>query len=531
MKCPYCQQEHPQGTNFCPNTGNPISVDYRNPTPYKQGTSSATITPAPIPGIRQSKWSDSMATVIAGVLGLIFIIAAVILYAGKLNLPFLGIPPSILSPYTKTALESNGLSPTEQILTGGSVSAPSPEKTEIAPALKEARTLTTISGLMNTTLAYESAITETVAAWKTTPDITSTPIIEPTAIYAPVLTYPCVSYYVGSGLGDLRLACKRGGVWEKEVVASKGDVGRYNSLAFDFEGEPHLSYFNETDHSLDYAYKKDGQWYVETVDNEGDVGWFTSLAFDLKWNPMITYFEKNSNSLKFAWRTDGEWHTEIIEEIGAPRVIRYQAGIFSSLAVNRDGNPIVAYDYESTRDLRFAERVNGEWKIEEVDVYGDVGRHCSMALDSTGNPAISYYDSDNISLKYAIRRGNGWDIQVAEGYGIREVGVFSSLAFTSIDIPVIGYFDESWDDLRFASWNGRSWVQEAVDVNGHTGGYSSLALDRFDTPYLACFFWDGGALRVWHKGKEKWEMEQVDTYSFSDKQVGLHVKIRFVPEY
>ena len=66
--------------------------------------------------------------------------------------------------------------------------------------------------------------------------------------------------------GDLRYAAKNGGSWSTEIVDSTAFVGECISLALDGQGNPRISYYDDTSGDLKYAAKSSGTWTVETVD-------------------------------------------------------------------------------------------------------------------------------------------------------------------------------------------------------------------------------------------------------------------------
>ena len=60
-------------------------------------------------------------------------------------------------------------------------------------------------------------------------------------------------------------------------------------------------------------------------------------------------------------------------------------GLFSSLALESDGNPHISdYDGGSNGDLKYARWTGTAWEIEIVDSVWDVGRYTSLALDGAG---------------------------------------------------------------------------------------------------------------------------------------------------
>jgi hypothetical protein len=67
---------------------------------------------------------------------------------------------------------------------------------------------------------------------------------------------PAVAYYSmqnNSGsltIRDLMFARSSGASWAKEVVASAGDIGTYNTLWFDDAGKANICSYSNTDHTI-----------------------------------------------------------------------------------------------------------------------------------------------------------------------------------------------------------------------------------------------------------------------------------------
>ena len=116
--------------------------------------------------------------------------------------------------------------------------------------------------------------------------------------------YPHVSYYDNTNV-DLKYAYMDTSGWHIETVDSEGDVGRYTSIALDSGGYPHVSYhyFDDVldESNLKYAYMDASGWHKETVDSDGDVGEWTSIALDSSDNPHISYYDDTNYDLKYAW--------------------------------------------------------------------------------------------------------------------------------------------------------------------------------------------------------------------------------------
>ena len=157
--------------------------------------------------------------------------------------------------------------------------------------------------------------------------------------------------------------------------SGKLHVGNYFGAikpAIDAQGDPHISYFDDSRADLKYAKRKNGSWIIEPVDCGSNVGQYTSLALDAEGNPHISYFDSSNGDLKYAKNNDGFW---IIETVDSE-----DAGWFTSLVIDEKGTPLISYYDFSNGDLKIATRDGGDWIIETLDDAGDVGSYSSLAV-------------------------------------------------------------------------------------------------------------------------------------------------------
>ena len=83
-----------------------------------------------------------------------------------------------------------------------------------------------------------------------------------------------------------------GGTWENQEIDPSHDVGKYNSIASDTNGNIFVSYYVESDSDVKLALYNGSNWSSFFVDGDGsDVGPWTSVAVDLDGVPHITYHE------------------------------------------------------------------------------------------------------------------------------------------------------------------------------------------------------------------------------------------------
>ena len=274
-------------------------------------------------------------------------------------------------------------------------------------------------------------------------------------------------------------------VWEITTVDSDGDVGRYISLALDTSNNPHISYYDDSNWNLKYAYFF-GTWHAVTVDYKGIVGEYSSLALDNNDAPHISYYDITNSDLKYAW-CDGEcgnmsnWHTVTVD-CGDVRG-------YPSIAIDASNNPHISYCDRTNDDLKYT-WCDGEcgytnnWQKVTIDSSSMVRVHTSLALDSSNNPHISYYDYGKEDLKYAHYNGS-WHIVTVDSTG--DVGRYNSLALDTSDNPHISYNDATNDDLKYAYYDG-SWHIVTVDSACGLVRDNSLALDSNNNPHIS--YWD-----------------------------------------
>ena len=226
--------------------------------------------------------------------------------------------------------------------------------------------------------------------------------------------FPVISHY-DSANGDLRLtrcydpSCV---VAHSSIVENGDFTGQYTSLRLDSNDIPVISYYDGSTTALKLAHCQDVDCAtpatINTVDAIGNAGMYSSLALDSVGNPVISYYRASSGDLAVAVCNDvncaggNESLTTVNTGDGGDDI-----GQYSSLALDVFGDtPVVAYYNATAGDLKVVHCANldcsGPQPSNLVDgSSGDVGTSLSMTLDVSGNPVMSYYDSTNIALNVA----------------------------------------------------------------------------------------------------------------------------------
>ena len=274
-------------------------------------------------------------------------------------------------------------------------------------------------------------------------------------------SHPHLAYTLTKEKEDgLRCASWNGHVWRNQLI-DQDTISSFNSIQVDAQGNPRISYFDNSHDGhamlrLKYAYFDGKTWYVQTVDSTPTTGKYNSLALDGSGNPHIAYSEGTLGDLLYAHWDGKEWkiasadvHSKIQETNIHKQSISY-VGIGNSIALDSTGNPHIAYFEREKQVLKYASWENGSWKTEVADqpsAISDAGR-ASLQIDGKNQPHIAYYDAGVGVLKYVTRDDKGWSAEVVDHD--RRVGEAPSIALDRDGIPWISYYDEENHTLRVA---------------------------------------------------------------------------------
>ena len=249
--------------------------------------------------------------------------------------------------------------------------------------------------------------------------------------------------------GDAVYAVLRDGEWQVQAVEAEGHDGWDNRIIVDRSGTPHMTGIDPVEFGgvgvKYYGLDDSGEWQVEPV-GSGPLSYkfATSLAVDPQGNPHVTYFDQETRDLKLASRDGSGWNVTSVDRQG-------DTGLFAFLVIDDGGRFHISY-LEQTRNnagiVKYATSTSpdGPWEITEIASlgalrFGQTGARniTSLALDSNGNPWIAY--SDERALNLAVWDGAQWQTQTVVEAGRRPLGQLVSLKIDSQDQPHIAYFE------------------------------------------------------------------------------------------
>jgi hypothetical protein len=253
---------------------------------------------------------------------------------------------------------------------------------------------------------------------------------------------------------------------------------------------------------------KNPNWYIETVDSDGSR--HQSISLNPSGNACISYsnYMTDATFLKYAYREGGHWEKETVEVTGSDS---------PSIALDSLGRPCIAYGSGDGDVVKFAVKNGDIWQMETVgECYAHVPISVSLALDASDTPHISYVDYLKHELKYAVRNGGEWQVETLRSNDVRDPTV---IAVDSRGNPCISHAVESGEGINFAIWTGSGWDKGTVDQETGECRYNGIAVDTYDTIYIAYSCWNG--LKYATRLGSGWDIETVEGNSIDELSLAL----------
>ena len=230
--------------------------------------------------------------------------------------------------------------------------------------------------------------------------------------------YPHISY---NSNGQLKYAYWDGSSWQKQTIPVPSKLlVFYTSIALDTNDNPSITYFESDSAAGEQVVRlrvvtwNGSVWELVTADKTYGSGKFNSIAVDSAGRPHIAYGNiiYENSGLRYAHWDGTSWNNEILDGAGGPGSARQAV----ALILDKQDIPHIAYSDVNHGIVKYATKVAGKWQMQAVDSVGKVAYpdRNGIALDEQGTPYISYYDVRAGVLKVAHRKDQKWLSEVVD---------------------------------------------------------------------------------------------------------------------
>jgi len=301
--------------------------------------------------------------------------------------------------------------------------------------------------------------------------------------------------------------------WTYEDVSNSG---KQTSIAVDSGSNLHLTYLDDREATVKYAYHAAGSHRWDTMElggTRGNTETYSKIVVDKESNPHICF---TPTILEYAHYDNGGWHSQQVSPDTG--MIQY----YCAVAIAADGTPhLIWYQYgnpdgSTYLHIKYAVLKTGVWLARTLDFGGETGKHESITLDSAGNPHVTYEAFVDGELRYAHLQDGKWSVATidsrAQSVGTTNeynIGMGSSIALTKEQRPMISYYGNS--TVRFAKLVGDRWSVETIDSVSPTGSWlgwrTNLVLDHNERPHIS--YEDGGTLKHAYWDGQKWHYQVI----------------------
>ena len=177
--------------------------------------------------------------------------------------------------------------------------------------------------------------------------------------------------------------------------------------------------------------------------------------------PLLVYRQSYYNNLRLARCVSISGNGCVWDQLDLESGITYNP--YPSIAINNNGWPVIAYYDAGNGDLKVVACSNSgcypgigssgyvagdSFTIQTVDSSGNVGTNSSIAIQSNNNPVIAYYDSTNGTLKVAECTTSTCSNATIKTIGSAGNYGRMSIAIGNDGIPIVAYIDGN--DLKVA---------------------------------------------------------------------------------
>jgi hypothetical protein len=253
-------------------------------------------------------------------------------------------------------------------------------------------------------------------------------------------------------------------------------------------------------------------WHAEIVDDTGIAINQSSLALDANDYPRIAYWDATHHDLRYAEFDGTNWSTETVHTTG-------MSGQSPRINVDSNGVSHVAWTY--AHNAMYGYREGSTWHMITMCYGCWPGPLSRLALDSDDCPHLGFYHDTNDDLYHYRLDGTSWNVQWVDGTPYFDP-TFTDIAIDSLDQPHIVYSTYHDRALKHAWYDG-AWHTETIYTDGQIFGILSLALDSSDRLYIAHTDTTRNELNFFRPDGNSWHKEFVGEATYSTGRIFLQL--------
>ncbi len=275
--------------------------------------------------------------------------------------------------------------------------------------------------------------------------------------------------------------------WTGITVDTVRDVGTYLSVAIEpYTGAPFLSYYEGVAGDLWFArYVGSGgncgpasSWHCQLVASAGDVGKYNAIA--VRRSPagevsaIISFYDATNYALKVAQAVCTDACPFFVSTIQSGSIVTSR-GLHTAVAYAPTGAPWISYQSmfaTGNESVRVASYVGaggncgvggeaGRWQCDSILSSEGIGDYTAIAFDGSGRPHIAFYDPVTGYPYYAVRIGSGGNCGPANAWLCRSSYINGYDTGRSISVfvepdatPHLAYVDLTSEALIYAVYVG-----------------------------------------------------------------------------
>ncbi|NCC51357.1 MAG: VCBS repeat-containing protein [Spartobacteria bacterium] len=199
--------------------------------------------------------------------------------------------------------------------------------------------------------------------------------------------------------------------WDREIVASTGDSGKYSDIAIGPDGLWRMVYYDGA--HIRYAIESGTGWYVgpQAFKTDNPQKW-SSLAVDCFNQPHVVY--SASNGVTYAVKTNTFWTMEVIDTNTARSV---------SITTDHYGQPHIAYCTWYNDQIRYIRKKGNYWTSPMIIQSNVYSFSTTIQLDSNSVPRVVYVGNALLQHAQAVMSPNRPDNDF-DGDGRSDLGCY-----------------------------------------------------------------------------------------------------------